>query len=65
MPRSLGRHSALSGDAGFPIRFDSLAAPVVELWQLSREAVMAKGQMKGNKEAKKPKGDKSKSGGSA
>jgi hypothetical protein len=26
---------------------------------------MAKGQMKGNKEAKKPKGDKPKSGGSA
>ena len=30
-----------------------------------REVVMAKGQMKGNKEAKKPKGDKPKSGGSA
>jgi hypothetical protein len=29
------------------------------------EVAMAKGQMKGNKEAKKPKADKPKSGGSA
>jgi hypothetical protein len=35
-------------------------------WQLANEDnAMAKGQMKGNKEAKKPKGDKPKSGGSA
>jgi hypothetical protein len=31
----------------------------------SREDTMAKGQMKGNKEAKKPKGDKPKGPGSA
>jgi hypothetical protein len=31
----------------------------------AKEATMAKGQMKGNKEAKTPKADKPKSGGSA
>jgi hypothetical protein len=39
------------------------ARPVLRCWQ-PREDVMAKGQVKGNKEAKKPKGDKPKGPGS-
>jgi hypothetical protein len=38
---------------------------VIEWLQATQETAMAKGQMKGNKEAKKPKADKPKSGGSA
>jgi hypothetical protein len=38
---------------------------VIECQQPTWETAMAKGQMKGNKEAKKPKADKPKSGGSA
>ena len=39
--------------------------PVIECSHATWEETMAKGQMKGNKEAKKPKADKPKSGGSA
>jgi hypothetical protein len=38
--------------------------PGVQCQRTVEETAMAKGQMKGNKEAKKPKGDKPKSGGS-
>jgi hypothetical protein len=38
---------------------------MIQCSQAKTEAVMAKGQMKGNKEAKKPKADKPKAGGSA
>src|SRR5260370_37927643 len=39
--------------------------PGVECQQTTGETTVAKSQMKGNKEAKKPKADKPKSGGSA
>jgi hypothetical protein len=39
--------------------------PVIDCQRTNRELIMAKGQMKGNKEAKKPKADKPKSGASA
>jgi hypothetical protein len=51
--------------AGRLISPDSTRSPPGGWVRTTREMAMAKGQMKGNKEAKKPKGDKPKSGGSA